>query len=122
VHKLDVGSSRLCATKIPNFFLPIYKVICPSHCPHQPTPSALIQFLFYFIFFFPYHFYDSLLLHVPGIFFKTSFLIFLCSWELFKTWGRQSVAPLHVPHTPPLFFTPNFFSFFFFLFFFFSFL
>jgi hypothetical protein len=56
----------------------------PSYFSHQINIIIIIIIIFLF---FP--FYDSLLLHKPGIFYKTSFRFFLNFWEHFKTWGAK---------------------------------
>jgi hypothetical protein len=97
-----VGNCRLWATTIPSVFLQMYKVICSSHCPPQPTPMPSLQRITSFsIKFFSFHFYDFILFHEPKVFYKTSFQFFLSFWEHVKTWIGQWVIPLHVPYTPP---------------------
>jgi hypothetical protein len=67
-----------------------------------PPPTAFtLNITSFSIKFFPFHFYDFVLFHKPGIFYKTSFQIFLSFWEHVKTWVRQWVIPLHIPYTPP---------------------
>jgi hypothetical protein len=74
--------------------------VIPLHVPYTPPPIFHTQKLL--LIFFPFfHFYDSLLFHKPGIFYKTSFQFFLSFWEHVKTWVRLWVIPLHVPYTPP---------------------
>jgi hypothetical protein len=94
-------------------YLPIYKVICPSHCPLQPTPTASLQKIisfslnfFLFIFMIPY---SSTNLE---FFSKLHFNFYFYFWEHVKTWVRQWVVPLHVSYTPSIFHTKNLILFF----------
>jgi hypothetical protein len=63
-----------------------YPSTCPLHPPSYFSHPKIIIIIIFFLFF---HFYDFVFFHKPGIFYKTSFQIFLSFWEHVKTWDGK---------------------------------